>query len=49
MATAELLNGLAKTIVINEALEIVKIYSDEGSGKSVAFVNKVLDTIANKL
>ncbi len=49
MATAELLNGLAKTIVINEALEIVKIYSDEGSGKSVAFVNKVLDTIAKKI
>ena len=49
MATAELLNGLAKTIAINEALEIVKLYSDEGAGKSVAFVNKVLDTIANKL
>ena len=49
MATAELLNGLAKTIVINEALEIVKLYSDEGEGKSVAFVNKVLDTIAKKI
>ena len=42
MATAELLNGLHKSIVINEALEIVKLYSDEGAGKSVAFVNKVL-------
>ena len=49
MATAELLNGLAKKIVINEALEIVKLYSDEGEGKSVAFVNKVLDTIAKKI
>lgn len=49
MATAELLNGLHKSIVINEALEIVKLYSDEGAGKSVAFVNKVLDTIANKI
>ena len=49
MATAELLNWLHKSIVINEALEIVKLYSDEGAGKSVAFVNKVLDTIANKI
>ena len=49
MATAELLNGLHKSIVINEALEIVKLYSDEGAGKSVACVNKVLDTIANKI
>lgn len=49
MATAELLNGLHKSIAINEALEIVKLYSDEGAGKSVAFVNKVLDTIANKI
>ena len=49
MAAAELLNGLHKSIVINEALEIVKLYSDEGAGKSVAFVNKVLDTIANKI
>ena len=32
-------------IVINEALEIVKLYSDEGDGKMVGFINSVLDKI----
>ena len=32
-------------IVINEALEIARQYSDEGDGKSVKFTNSVLDKI----
>ena len=36
-------------IIINEALEITKLYTDEGNGKMVAFMNGVLDTISNTL
>jgi N utilization substance protein B len=32
-------------IVINEALNITRKYSDEGDNKMVGFVNKVLDNI----
>ncbi len=32
-------------IIINEALNITKEYSDEGDGKMVGFVNRVLDNI----
>ncbi len=32
-------------IVINEAIEIARIYSDEGDGKMVGFINSVLDKI----
>ena len=49
LATAEMLQGLAKTIAINEALEIVKLYSDVGDGTAVRFVNKVLDTVSKKI
>ncbi len=49
LATAELLAGTAKNIVINEALEITKEYSDQGDGKAVKFNNRLLDNIANKI
>ena len=49
MATAEMLMGVAKAVAINEALEIVKIYSDQGDGASVRFVNKVLDNISKNI
>lgn len=32
-------------IVINEALNLVRKYSDEGDNKTVGFINKVLDNI----
>ena len=32
-------------IVINEALNLTRKYSDEGDGKMVGFTNKVLDNI----
>ena len=49
MATAEMMMGTAKAVVINEALEIVKVYSDQGDGSSVRFVNKVLDNISKNI
>ena len=49
MATAEMMMGTAKAVVINEALEIVKLYSDQGDGASVRFVNKVLDNISKNI
>ena len=49
MSTAEMMRGLAATIAINEALEIVKEYSDQGDGANVRFVNKVLDNIKKNL
>ena len=36
-------------IIMNEALEITKLYTDEGNGKMVAFMNGVLDNISNTL
>ena len=49
VATAEMLMGTAKAVVINEALEIVKLYSDQGDGASVRFVNKVLDNVSKNI
>jgi len=49
MATSEMLLGLSPNIAINEALEIVKIYTDEGNGAAVRFVNKLLDNISKKI
>ena len=49
MATAEMMMGTSKAVVINEALEIVKVYSDQGDGASVRFVNKVLDNISKNI
>lgn len=50
LATAELLDGKTeKTIVINEALEITKEYSDHGDHKAVSFNNRLLDTISKNI
>ena len=49
VATAEMMMGSPKAVVINEALEIVKQYSDQGDGASVRFVNKVLDNISKNI
>jgi N utilization substance protein B len=49
MATAEMMLGTAVAVAINEALEIVKVYSDQGDGASVRFVNKVLDNISKNI
>ncbi len=49
IAVYELMNGLAKPIVINEAIELSKIYSKTDDFNSGAFNNKLLDKISNNL
>ncbi len=49
LATAELLKGVDKKIVINEALELTKEYSDQGDHKAVSFNNRLLDTISVRM
>ncbi len=49
LATFELLSKTDKRIVINEALEITKEYSDQGDRKAVGFNNKVIDRICKKI
>lgn len=50
VATAEMLLKTAdKRIIINEALEITKEYSDAGDHKAVSFNNKLLDTISKNI
>ncbi len=47
LATAELLNKeIDKRIIIDEALEITKLYTDQGDHKAVSFNNKLLDNIS---
>lgn len=45
IATAELLKGTDKRIVINEALEITKQFSDQGDHKAAGFNNRLLESI----
>ncbi len=50
LATAELIEGsLDKRIIINEALEITKEFSDQGDHKAVSFNNRLLDNICKNL
>ncbi len=50
LAVSEFLNKqIASEIVINEALELTKEFSDQGDNKAVRFNNKVLDTVLKKL
>ena len=48
LAVYEMKSGEAKAVVINEALELTKEYTDTGDKKAVRF-NKLLDKIANKI
>lgn len=49
-ATYELwLTDVPHEIVINEALNITRKYTDEGDDKMVGFTNRVLDNIRNDL
>lgn len=49
LATYELLCNTEYKIVINEALEITKEFSDQGDHKATSFNNRLLDNIAKKL
>ena len=47
LAVSELLDGdLAKDIIINEALELTKEYSNLDDDKQVKFNNRLLDNIS---
>lgn len=50
LATAEMLDGKTpKKIIINEALEITKEYSDQGDHKATSFNNRLLENISKNL
>lgn len=50
LAVSELLNKqVASEIVINEALELTREFTDNGDNKAVRFNNKVLDTVKSKI
>ena len=49
LAIYEMKSGEPKGIVINEALELTKEYTDTGDKKAVRFNNKLLDKIAAKI
>ena len=49
LAVYEMKSGEAKAVVINEALELTKEYTDTGDKKAVRFNNKLLDKIASKI
>ena len=50
LATAEMIEkSTPKKIIINEALEITKEFSDQGDHKAVAFNNRLLDNISKHL
>ncbi len=50
LATAEMMMAeIDKKIIIDEALEITKLYSDTGDHKAVSFNNRLLDNISKKI
>ena len=50
LATAEMFDGKTpKKIIINEALEITKEYSDQGDHKATSFNNRLLENISKNL
>lgn len=49
VSVSEMLLGVPTPVAINEALEISKEYIDTGDKKDVRFINKVLDTIKNRM
>jgi N utilization substance protein B len=50
LATGEMLQNVTpREVVINEALELTREFSDSGDNRAVRFDNKVLDNIKNNL
>ena len=49
LATYELLEGHPLQVVINEALEITREFSDTGDHKAIGFNNGILDQISKKI
>lgn len=49
VATYEMINGLEKAIVINEAIKITNIYTNLDDNKAKAFNNRLLENIYNNI
>ena len=49
LAVSEMLGDTPREVIINEALEITKIYSDQGDRKATGFNNRLLDNINKAL
>lgn len=49
LAVSEMLEDKPVEVVINEALELTKLYSDAGDHKAVRFNNRLLDDIYQSL
>lgn len=49
LAVSEMLQGEVRGVIINEALEITKIFTDQGDHKATSFNNSLLDKINKKL
>ena len=48
LAVSQILGKEPREVIINEALEITKLYSDQGDHKATSFNNRLLDNI-NKM
>lgn len=48
LAISEMIGKEPREVIINEALEITKLYSDQGDHKATSFNNRLLDNI-NKM
>ncbi|MDE5715011.1 MAG: transcription antitermination factor NusB [Anaeroplasmataceae bacterium] len=49
LAVSEMFGKAPRQVIINEALEITKLYSDQGDHKATSFNNRLLDTISKNL
>lgn len=49
LAVSEMLGDEPRQVIINEALELTKAYSDSGDHKAVSFNNRLLDDINKDL
>ncbi len=49
LAVSEMLGKEPRQVIINEALEITKLYSDQGDHKATSFNNRLLDDINKSL
>ncbi len=49
LAVYEMLGETPRQVIINEALEITKLYSDQGDHKATSFNNRLLDSIHKNL
>ena len=49
LAVSEMFGNEPREVIINEALEITKEFSDQGDHKAISFNNRLLDNINNQI